>query len=253
MDFLTTVPKVPPPIISRVMAEVGFPVVSFEDLGITENDALELFIFPAMQYYFAYNPKQIKTSHKINGTVEIPFPNENVFGILQARIAIEGSNSVLEGTGIGGSLQYNPFRPQRSLGLQGGNRWNPYDNPYYRPEVYLSERITRMSYISLSKAGNMEIDRDARVLRGFSSIGGELVVTWAECSSDWKDVRFEFEGDVVNLAKAHALRYFGMLNTQMDPNAGVQMNGDVFITRANEMEEKVFERFRDRTKVVVSR
>jgi hypothetical protein len=130
---------------------------------------------------------------------------------------------------------------------------NPYDNPYYRPEVYLAERIAKMSYISLSKAGNMEVDRDARVLRGFSSVGGELVVTWALCSSDWEDVRFEHEGDVVNLAKAHALRYFGMLNTQMDPNAGVQMNGETFISRANEIEEKIFEKWYAKTKVVVMR
>lgn len=249
MDFLEEVPKVPPPIISRIMAEVGFPVVSFQDLGISENDALELFIYPAMQFYFAYNPKQYKTSHTINGTVEIPFPSKNTFGILQARVAIEGrSQTLLEGT-----ARYNPFRPYRYRSMEGANRMNPYDNPYYTRDVYLAERVARMSYISLSKAGNMEIDRDARVLRGFSAIGGELVVTWAQCSSDWRDVRFEHEGDVVNLAKAHALRYFGMLNSQMDPNAGVQMNGETFIARADSIEEKVFEKWHDRTKPLVMR
>jgi hypothetical protein len=249
MDFLKRVPKIPPPIISRVMAEVGFPVVSFEDLGITESDALELFIFPAMQFYFAYNPKQYKTSHNINGTVEIPFPSDDTFGVLQARVALEsGSQSLLEG-----SVKYNPFRPYRYRSMEGANRFNPYDNPYYTREVYLAERMARMSYISLSKAGNMEIDRDARILKGFSAISGELVVTWAQCSSDWKDVRYEHEGDVVNLAKAHALRYFGMLNTQMDPNAGVQMNGEVFISRADSIEEKVFEKWQSRTKPLVMR
>jgi hypothetical protein len=99
----------------------------------------------------------------------------------------------------------------------------------------------------------MEIDRDARVLRGYSTIGGELVVTWAECSSDWKDVRFEHENDVVNLAKAHALRYFGMLNDQIDPNAGVQINGEAFISRADSIEEAVFEKWQGRTKPLVMR
>jgi hypothetical protein len=249
MDFLKGVPKIPPSIISRVMAEVGFPVVSFEDLGIVDSDALDLFIYPAMQFYFAYNPKQYKTSHIINGTVEIPFPSDETFGILQARVAIEGEGQTV----LGGSTKYNPFRPYRYRSMEGSNRMNPYDNPYYRPEVYLAERITRMSYISLSKAGNMEIDRDARILRGFSTIGGELVVTWAQCSSDWKDVRFEHEGDVINLAKAHALRYFGMLNSQMDPNTGVQMNSETFISRADSIEEKVFEKWHDRTKPLVMR
>ena len=249
MDFLTEVPRVPPPIISRIMAEVGFPIVGFAELGISENDALELFVYPAMQYYFVYNPKQYKTSHAINGGIEIPFPSVNTFGILQARVAVDnGGQNVAEGAG-----KYNPFRPYRFRSIEGTNRMNPYDNPYYTREVYLAERMARMSYVSLSKAGNMEIDRDARVLRGYSSVGGELVVTWAQCSSDWRDIRFEHEGDVVNLAKAHVLRYFGMLNSQMDPNAGVQMNGETFISRADSIEEKVFEKWHGRTKSLVMR
>jgi len=251
MDFLKTVPVVPPNIIKRIMMELGFPIINFEDLGITETDALELFIFPAMQCYFSYNPKQSKTSHRITGKVEIPFPNENVFGVLQARVAPNGNSEQISGIG---SMQFNPFRPQRSLVNGGrGNKMNPYENPYYRPEVLLSEKMAQTSYISLSKAGNMDIDRDARVLRGFSSYSGELIVTWAECSADWKDVRFEHEGDVVNLAKANALRYFGMLNSQADPNTGVQMNSDQFLSRANEIEEKVLEKWQGRTKPLVMR
>jgi hypothetical protein len=249
MDFLAGIPKIPPSIISRVMAELGFPVVSFEDLGITENDAIELFIYPAMQIYFAYNPKQYKTNHVISGSVEIPFPTEDTFGVLQARVAVEGGGKTL----LEGTVKYNPFRAHRYRSVEGANRFNLYDNPYYTRDVYLSERMARMSYMSLSKAGNMEIDRDNRLLRGYSTIGGELVVTWALCSSDWKDVRFEHEPDVVNLSKAHALRYFGMLNSQMDPNAGVQMNGEVFISRADALEEAVLEKWHNRTKIVVMR
>jgi hypothetical protein len=248
MDFLTEVPKVPPAIISRVMAEVGFPVVSFEDLGISENDALELFLYPSMQYYFAYNPKQIKTSHAITGSIEIPFPSSNTFGVLQARVSIDGGQNLAEGIS-----KYNPFRPYRYRSMESANRMNPYDNPYYTRETQIAEQTARMSYISLSKAGNMEIDRDARVLRGYSAVGGELVVTWAQCSSDWKDIRFEHESDVIDLAKAHALRYFGMLNSQMDPNAGVQMNGETFIARADGIEERVFEKWHNRTKPLVMR
>jgi len=248
MEFLKSVPNIPPHILSRILAEVGFPVISLEDLGISESDVLELFIYPAMQYYFAYNPKQHKTSHNISGAVEIPFPSENTFGVLQARVAVSNGSRTLEG-----SLKYNPFRPYRYRSMMGANKMNPYDNPYYTRDVYLAEQVARTSYISLSKAGNMEVDRDARVLRGYSSVAGELVVTWAQCSSDWKDVRFEHEGDVVNLAKAHALRYFGMLNSQADMNTGVQMNGDVFISRADAIEEKVFEKWHGKTKVVVMR
>jgi hypothetical protein len=99
----------------------------------------------------------------------------------------------------------------------------------------------------------MDIDRQARVLKGFSSVAGELIVTWARWSIDWKDVRFEHEMDVVDMAKANALRYFGMLRGQMDANAGVTMNADAFISRADSIEERIKEKFESKPKVVVMR
>jgi len=99
----------------------------------------------------------------------------------------------------------------------------------------------------------MEIDRGGRVLRGFSTIPGELVITWARCSDKWSDVRFEHESDVIDCAKAYALRYFGMLRSQMDPNTGVAMNGDTFISRADSIEEKIKEKWEGKTKVTVMR
>ena len=241
------IPEVPQTIIHRILSEVGFPIISFEDLKITEQDALDLFIYPAMQKYFAYNPNPYKTTQPIhpNLKIEVPFPTDDTFGVLQARIPLLGTTAVPH--------KFNIFREYRYRSVYGTSRNNVYDNPYYTRDVRLAEQAANASYITLAKAGNMEIDRNARVLRGYSTIGGELVVTWARCSHKWDDVRFEHEADVVDLAKAHALRYFGMLRTQLDPNTGVQMNGDTFITRADAIEEKITEKWGAKTKVIVMR
>jgi len=244
------IPEVPKEIIHRILAEVGFPIINFKDLGITEQDALELFVYPAMAKYFAYNPNQHKTKHNIqpNVKIEVPFPTEDTFGVLQARIPLYGSVNSPSG-------KFNIFRDTYSRSIRGVSRGrdNIYDNPYYTRSVRLAEETANASYITLSKAGNMEIDREGRMLRGYSTIGGELIVTWARCSHKWADVRFEHESDVIDIAKAHALRYFGMLRSQMDAGTGVTMNGEIFISRADAIDEKIKEKWEGKTKIVVMR
>jgi len=240
------IPEIPENIIQQVLSEVGFPVVTFEDLKITEQDVDNLFIYPAMQKYFAYNPIKTRTSYNLqpNVKVEIPFLDDYTFGVLSARVStLSASNQAPHG-------KFNFFEDHWRR-VQGGG--NVYDNPYYTRAVKLSEQAANMSYISLSKAGSMEIDHKNRVLKGHSNIGGELVVTWAKCSHKWADVRFEHEFDVIDLAKAYALRYFGMLRLQIDANTGVTMNGDSFITRADNIEEKINEKWGSKPKVLVMR
>lgn len=240
-------PEVPREIINRVLAEVGFPIVDYDDLKITEKDVLDLFIRPAMQKYFVYHPNLHKTKQNIQQNIkfEIPFPTDDTFGVLATRIALVGASDV--------PPKFNVFREFRHRTLYGSGRGNLYDNPYYTRDVRLAEQSANISYINLSRTGNMEVDRTERVLRGFSTVAGELVVTWARSSDKWADVRVEHEGDVVDMAKAYALRYFGMLRSQMDSNVGVTMNGDVFLSRADSLEEKINEKWENGTKVVVMR
>jgi hypothetical protein len=239
--------EIPPRIINRILAEVGFPIISFEDLKITEQDALDLFIYPAMQKYFAYNPNKYKTTQTIQSNVkfEMPFPTDDTFGVLGARVSLGGLSASAS------SSKFNPFIEHRRKSIYGTNRGNIYDNPYYTRASMLSTQTANLSFINLSRSGNMEVDRNERVLRGFSTVAGELVVTWAQCSDKWKDVRFEHEPDVIDLAKAHVLRYFGMLRSQLDPNTGTTVNVDNFIARAEKIEEEIKEKWESKPKVVV--
>jgi hypothetical protein len=240
--------SIPPLIIKRVMSEVGFPVISFEDLGITEQDALELFLLPAMELYFAYYPLKIKTTTRVGSHYEVPFPSENVYGITQARIVRGASNN----GSIEEVVKFNSLRPWRSLasvGAVGGLSGR--SDAYYTQSVRMMMDSAQRSTINYYRAGNYELDREERVLKGFTSIAGDLVVTWAASSEKWKDVKFEHVEDVVSLGKAYALRFFGLLRAQADPNTGVARNGESFTSRADALEEKIIEKWQLSTKVVV--
>ena len=248
-DYTKGIPSIPPHIISRVMMELGYPIITYEDLHLKEQDVIELFIYPAMQHYFAYTPNVYKTSQRINSNVsfEIPFPTDDTFGVLQARISLGAGNNLSTPTKI------NPFRFYQYRSMQGNARGNVYDNPYYTRDVSLYEAIANRSFISLTKAGNMEVDVNKRTLKGFSNVPGELIVSWARCSDKWEDIRFEHENEVIDLAKAYALRYVGMLRGQLDSNTGVTVNSDMFLSRADKLEEEVIEKWHTKSKVIVIR
>lgn len=231
-------------IMKRILQEAGFPIVEYSDVGLTETEAAELFVWPAMQMYFSYYPKSIKTSHQVSGEVSIDFPNEFVFDISHARVSLSSSSDA--------NLKYNPlhntsFRYSNSYGTIPGRR----GSPYVTQELRLLEQTNAVSMITLRKAGSFDVDYENRKLVGFSNVSGELIIKWAMFSENFDAIKFVHTEDVVKMARAQALRFFGMFRNQQDPNSGVALNGDQFIQRADAIEEKILEKWQGASKIVV--
>jgi hypothetical protein len=241
---------VPPCIMKRITAALGTPILDLaDDLLIDEDTITELFIRPAMQLYFTYWPKLLKEETPINQKVNIPFPNEHVYGIAQARVALmQNANS----------WSNNPFlneilrRQTSSLSSYG---LTPYGrDPYITQATLIKEQTEQMSYISLRKAGNFIVDTDERCLKGYSNVAGVLIVSWAQYFWDWDKIRFEHTEDVIKMCKVYALRFVGGIRSQSDPNTGVTMDGSSFLEQADKLEEEVLtNRWEGREPIVVLR
>ena len=239
---------VPQSIMKRITASLGTPILDpAEDLLIGDEMIKELFIRPAMQLYFTYWPKLLKQELEINQNVNIPFPNDNVYGIVQARVALmQNANS----------WSANPFlneimRRQVSSLSSYGRTPNGRD-PYITQAALIKEQTEQMSYISLRKAGNFIVDTDERRLKGYSNAAGVLIVSWAQYFWNWDKIRFEHTEDVIECAKMYALRYVGGIRSQSDPNTGVTMDGASFLEEASRLEEKIItNRWEGRLPVVV--
>jgi hypothetical protein len=241
---------VPPSVMKRITAALGAPILDIaEDLLIDEEMIKELFIRPAMQLYFTYWPKLLKEELTINQNVNIPFPNEHVYGIAQARVAL---------TQNANSWSNNPFlneimrRQTSSLSSYG---LTPYGrDPYIAQSVLIKEQTEQMSYISLRKAGNFIVDADERRLKGYSNVAGVLIISWAQYFWDWDKIRFEHTEDVIKMCKVYALRFVGGIRSQSDPNTGVTMDGSSFLEQADKLEEEVLaNRWEGRVPIIVLR
>lgn len=248
MNFYDTPLVVPPSIRARIAAALGDPIISVSnDLLVNENMVNDLFITPALQMYFTYWPIKLKREYPISGSYDIPFPDDRVFGVTMARVTTAES-----------CLSYgkSPFVNEMILHqVSGGGGYGrtPYGrDPYITTGIAIKEQTERMSYISLRKAGNSNIDTAGKRLWGFSSISGKLIVDWALWSKDFNDVRFEHVEDVIKVCQMYALEYVGSLRSQSDPNTGVTADGSSFLDKADKIKEEIVtQRWRGRVPVIV--
>lgn len=237
---------VPENILKRITASLGNPILDLaEDLLITDDTIQELFIRPAMQLYFTYWPKILKKEYPIEQYVNIPFPNDHVYGIAQARVALSQNTY---------SKSKNPFLNERS-GVRVSSSYGitPYGrDPYISHQILIKEQTEKTSYITLHKAGTFSIDEEERCLKGYSNVTGMLIISWAQFFWDWNKVKFEHTEDLIKLCKVYALRFVGGIRAQSDPNTGVSMDGSSFKEEADRLENEVLiDNWKNRIPIVV--
>jgi hypothetical protein len=227
---------VPPSIMKRITSALGTPILDLaEDLLIDEEIIKELFIRPAMQLYFTYWPKILKDEYPITQQVQIPFPNNNVYGIAQARVALNQNANTWSRSPFLNEVLRKQVASYGSYGVQPGTR----RDPYITAGTLIKEQTEALSYITLRKAGTFTVNYDDRKLEGYSNVSGILVISWAQYFWDWDKIRFEHVEDVIECCKMYALRYVGGIRSQSDPNTGVTIDGSSFLEEASRLEEKI--------------
>ena len=250
MTFDETPLEVPDYAVKRILADLGAPILDAkEDLLIDDSIVRDLFITPAIQLYFTYWPLKLKQEILINGQVDIPFPNNRVFGVSSARVALLQSSM-----SYGKSPFINEIIRRQTSSFNSYGRTPNNRDPYITPGIVIKEQTEQLSYISLRKAGNFTVDQIERRLWGFSNVAGNLVIDWAMWSKKWSDIRFEHTEDVIKICKMYALEFVGGLRAQSDPNTGVTADGSNFLEKAEKIKEEILEkRWRERVPVVVLR
>jgi hypothetical protein len=242
---------VPPSIMKRITASLGTPILDLaEDLLVDDKMIKELFIRPVMQLYFTYWPKILKNEYPITQQVQIPFPNNNVYGIAQARVALMQNANTWSRSPFLNEVLRKQVSSYGSYGVQPGTR----RDPYITAGTLIKEQTESLSYITLRKAGNFIVDTDERCLKGYSNVSGILIISWAQYFWDWDKIRFEHIEDVIKMCKVYALRFVGGVRSQSDPNTGVTMDGSSFLEQADKLEEEVLvNRWEGRVPIVVLR
>ena len=231
----------------RIMSCIGYPIISDDDLGVDSDFIKDVLIYPAIVTYYKYFPKKNKQIYNISSTFSIPFPNTNVIGVVEAR----ANNNLL-----GGDLRtLSPIINSLNINVStmSGTRVFGTGNDYGMFQARLYKNMERQGTVEESRTFRIDVDENNRLIEGYLNMSGLLQVTWGEMSLDTSIIPYKRQEEVITLAKANVLQYFGEVRNQGSSQLPVEMTGEGLLERAREYREKIETIWNEFTKVVIMR
>lgn len=229
---------------AKVMLAVGAPILDYSDFEFTVDEIKTLIIKDAVLSFWSWFPIKEESDNSIGTSFAIDFPDAETFGALDVRLntAAYGAQGVTRNPFVD-EVNYRPgYR-----GLYGTG----YDYNTFQSDVYA--KLERQTVINKNKAFRVQINESTRQITGYSNAVGILTIIWAKYSNSFEDIPYNRFQEVIWLAQSKLLRALGMIRGQLDADTGADFNYDMFIKRADDLEEKVMTKWKAFTKPVILR
>lgn len=230
----------------EILAEIGYPIIQPEDLEFTKEQIEDYFIYPALREYFVWFPKTSLQSVYVSSEFSVDFPDEETYGVVDARI-----NTSITGDGRTSSPFVNALYFKKTT--TSGFKMYGTDNDYGVTEAKYLERAYNKAASNYMRVKRLDVDYANKKLDGYTTVNGELLITWAKASSNFNDVPFTRKTDVIELAKSKVLKGFAMLRGQLNSDVGVEFNTSDFMSRSQDLEDKVMNKWKAISKVTILR
>jgi len=229
---------IPDNIFSQIMTCMGGSFLEEGDLEISNDDIKNTIIIQAMKEYYRWFPIETYSSQDVSGPFEIPFPESHVFSVKDVRINTMRMNYRAYGNAL---VDERFIRSSTQYGrAMYGTR-----NDYGMTAAKIINRFEKQSFLESNKAFKWRVIENLRKIKGFSNTLATMEITWASWSDDWQYVAFSQERDVIKLAQAYILRFFGELRSQDEVDgAPVTLQSDKLIERAATLEEDVMTKWK---------
>lgn len=237
---------------NTIMGPLGYPAIPLDVLEFDEITIKNIFIQQALDYYFSRFPIRNSESWRKTSNFEIPFPDENTFGVVDARVnrkaygATTKTESVFQNALLysTGTSKTNPahLQPNSFRGLAPDEA-----------AIKLNQRLNTASNIALRSTERIRVEIQDRKVSGYVNVDGELIITWAKTSNNFNDVPFKDREYVISLAQSIVLKRFAMIRDQANTGQGVDFNTQPLHNEAEKQEQKAIDKWAKRRAVVVIR
>lgn len=234
---------------NKIMSRIGYPIVTLEDLGLTREDINTIIIDPAMDYYFTFFPQITESVYEVGTYINVEFPRETTFTAIDVRI-----NPNIRIGGSGGWTR-SPLVNEYNFSTKSSfsrNMWNT-GNDYGFAIVKGLNELERQAQINNLKTFHFDIDEINRKITGYTSTVGTLQIKWADKALDWNEIPLFRKKDAIDICQIYLLEYFGDLRNQAVSSMPVEMSGEVLLSRASELREKLETRWHSMTKTKIMR
>ena len=231
----------------EIMSEVGFPILEFDDdFPYTRDQVKSLGIWPAMKEYYRFWPKKNIQEYTVSGNFSIDFPNNETFYLTDARV---NSNVPI------GSHTPDPIVNAMNIVSIGSQSSGMYGTRY-NYDITTAYHMKRAEYNALKnsqKAFRVDVDRDNKLVTGYTSVQGRMLVEWAEYGLDYDKIPFSKIDDAKRLAQSYIMRMLGNFLSLQSSDTVNELDGGFLLDRADDLREDVIDRWQKITKPVIMR
>jgi hypothetical protein len=237
-DYDIIVPQIELELIKSILA---YPCA--DELLLGNDQIKRLCIYPAMREYFVKFPILERYQQPMNNYLEIPFPDQFVYGITECR----AMGKLFQSTGAVGSSFWQLVLLNKGMGFQG-NSFNSYGSNMrgYNPNGLRQEtRAYKNVLDTYSNDGtfNYNINKPKKVIEINATLQCEVAITWARWSNRFEDIEYERKNEVVELAQAYLLQHFAQtIGLTDDGNSDQTINA----VEASSKSETLMTRIRDK-------
>lgn len=221
---------------------------SLDNIVLSDDQIKSLCVFPALHDYFRKFPIEVTEQYTINGQFEQDFPDTDTFGVVDTRIVDKGGVS-----GTGENSFWNLYLWNQISGkgsFNSGDYGTKYNFNGNRQQNFLQRNVGR----SIENLGTYKyfINYKDRQVEAYSSADAKIDITWAKTSSDFDDVRYVYQFDVIKLAQAYLLEHFADTSGLVtDTGAELAVDVDSVRTKANDLKTEIMDKWNEIPSVIL--
>lgn len=240
-------------IISTSWMEQIKKVLAYPDVDnvlLSDEQIKQFCIYPAMIKYFTKFPIREYYEGQITGTIEIDFPDDNVFGVLDCRLVNRGL------TTQSSSNFFDIVRFQTISGNFQGFGVGAYGIKGYNPSNFHQRNLEQMNVArSVEKQYSTikyRVEESEKKIYVHTTIAGVLNITWAKYSLNFDHVNLNKQFDVIKLCQANLLEHLAdTTNIYSDSSNELVINTSDLKSRAEELRESVLEKWNQYPDIIV--
>lgn len=226
--------------LNEIKKPLAYPTVA--KVILTDDQIKDLCVAPALREYFTKFPKKEVYSQSIvySDPVEIDFPDDYTFGVVDMRIVDKLSNDSANTGNFWELASFNKYGLSSKKEMYGIEGYNPNSLRQQKITEMQAERALRDNV----EAIKLKVDVDNRIVIAHTNQSAVLLIEWAKYSDDFSDVKFQRINDVIKLSSAYLLEHLadttGMVNnTSLD----VEVNSDALQSKASEYRSEIKEKW----------
>ena len=249
---------------TRIMAELGVPFLSPDELEYNKDTIIKICIKPALDVYYSYFPLVIDemVGPKASGRqwkVEYhPFETNKTAIPYKADAYMTLGSGTSTGSAYSTAFSFMRTELMGMGSMGGGFQWG--NGLRYRKAVpgyvglensdaALMALATRQGYMNYFRREYSRdiIENGKKYVQGYTSIGGCLNIHWLCTDLDYNHIPYWDLPNVRKLCTAYALRNIGTIRSLLKTNENIPFDSERMISRADELEKEVLELWKENT------